>query len=209
MLDHEKRWNVLTHRTDRVARGFSVLELMITIAVIAILAVLGMPTMAGAISNAKVRSATEALQNGLRNAQAEAIRRSHQTAFVLTNAAPALSAAAIDNGKNWYIQVLPVVASETVDNTFYVQGGSFGSETSGVTIRGPAAICFNSMGRVVANASPGLGAGVTCSAPAPMITYDVTKISGADRTLELQLGANGKIRMCDKSRSITTQPDGC
>ena len=194
--------------TDRAEHGFSVLELMVTIVVIVLLAVLGMPTMAGAISNAKVRSATEALQNGLRNAQAEAIRRSHQTAFVLTNAAPALSAAASANGKNWYIQVLPVVASETVDSTFYVQGGSFGGETSGVTITGPAAICFNSLGRVVTNASPGLGTGVTCSTPAPMTTFDVTK-TGADRTLELQLGANGKIRMCDKSRSITTQPDGC
>ena len=199
---------MLTGRTGRVESGFSVLELMITVAVIAILGVLGMPTMAGAISNAKVRSATEALQNGLRTAQAEAIRRSHQTAFVLTNAAPALSATAVFGGKNWYIQVLPVVASETVDSTYYVQGGSFGSETSGVTITGPAAICFNSMGRIVANASPGLGAGVTCSAPAQTTTYDVTK-TGANRTLELQLGANGKIRMCDTSRSITTQPDGC
>ena len=194
--------------TGRAEHGFSVLELMITIAVIAILAVLGMPTMADAISNAKVRSATEALQNGLRNAQAEAIRRSHQTAFVLTNVTPALSAAAVANGKNWYIQVLPVVASESVDSTFYVQGGSFGGETSGVTITGPAAICFNSMGRVVANASPGLGAGVACSAPAPTTTFDVTR-SGANRTLELQVGANGKIRMCDTSRTIATQPDGC
>lgn len=199
---------MLTGRTGRFEPGFSVLELMITIAVIAILAVLGMPTMAGAISNAKVRSVTEALQNGLRNAQAEAIRRSHQTAFVLTNAAPALSATAATGGKNWYIQVLPLVASETVDSTYFVQGGSFGGETSGVTIAGPAAICFNSMGRVVANAAPGLGTGVSCSAPAATITYDVTKV-GANRTLELQLGANGKIRMCDTSRSITTQPDGC
>ena len=197
---------MLTRRTDH---GFSVIELLVTIGVIALLAVLGMPTMSGAISNAKVRSTTEALQNGLRMAQGEAIRRSHQTAFVLTNAAPALSATPVTNGKNWYIQVVPVVASEAIDNTFFVQGGAFGSQAAGVTVTGPAAICFNSMGRVVANAAPGLGTGITCSAPASTITFDVTK-TGANRTLELQVGANGKIRMCDTSRTLSsTQPDGC
>lgn len=194
--------------TDRTNHGFSVIELMVVVAVAATLAVLSMPTLSGTISNAKVRSVTEALQNGLRKAQSEAIVRSHQTAFVLTNANPVLTATPAANGKNWYVQVLPVVASETVDSTFFVQGGSFGSQTSGVTITGPAAICFNSMGRVVANPTPGLGTGVSCSAPAPTTTFDVTK-TGADRTLELQVSAGGKIRMCDKSRLIVSQPDGC
>lgn len=204
VLDHEKWIDVLIMRPDR---GFTLVELLVTIAVIAILAALSVPSFSTMIGNAKVRSVTEGLQNGLRLAQGEAIRRSRQTAFVLTNATPALSATPAINGTNWYAQMLPITASEAVDATFYVQGGAFGNQTSGVTITGPAVICFNSVGRVVTNSATGLG--VACAAPTPMVVFDVTR-TGADRTLALQVSAAGKIRMCDRSRTLSaTQPDGC
>lgn len=181
---------------------------MITLVILAVLLSLGLPAFSKIIQNAKVRSVTEALQNGLRLAQNEAVKRSHQTAFVLTNDTPGLSAATSANGKNWYIRVIPG-PGEILDSTYYVQGGSFGNQTDGVAITSAVSIlCFNSVGRAVANAATGLG---TCTAPtatAP-ITFDVTT-SGADRTLELQVGAGGKIRMCDTSVSLSTnRPDGC
>ncbi len=189
-------------------RGFTVIELLITVAVVATLSALGIPTMSGAINNAKVRSTTEALQNGLRTAQAEAIRRSRQTAFVLTDQTPAQDATPSLNGSYWYVQVLPMVPGETVTDA-YVQGGQFGAKTAGVTVSGPAVICFNSMGRAVTNISTGLPGASNCTAPSPATTFDVTK-SGADRTLQLQVNAAGKIRMCDKSRALSAaQPDGC
>jgi type IV fimbrial biogenesis protein FimT len=190
--------------------GFTLIELLITISLIAILALLGMPSMSAALNNAKVRSVAESLQNGLRIAQNEAIRRSHQTAFVLTNAKPEENATATANGRNWYAQVLLLYPGEAVDDA-YVQGGSFGNVASGVTITSQSTvICFNSIGRVVANTSTGLG--VDCSVPGgvpPMARYDVTKV-GADRTLRLEVTPSGKIRMCDTARTVSTvQPDGC
>lgn len=187
-------------------RGFTLVELIITVAVVATLSTLGMPALTGTMNNAKVRTATEALQNGLRTAQSESIRRSHQVAFVLTNSTPGLNATPVANGAYWYIQILPVVAGETLTDA-YVQGGRFGEQTAGVAITGPAVICFNSIGRLVTNASTGLGA--ACTAPAPTTNFDVTR-TGADRTLELQVSAAGKIRMCDKSRLLSASaPDGC
>lgn len=188
--------------------GFTVIELLITVAVVGTLSALGIPTMNGAINNAKVRTTAEGLQNGLRTAQAEAIRRSRQTAFVLTNATPARGALPAANGKYWYIQVLPVVSGESIPDS-YVQGGQFGALTAGVTVAGPAVICFNSIGRAVANTDTGLPGTASCIAPpAARTTFDVTK-TGADRTMRLQVSAAGKIRMCDKSRDVATQPDGC
>ncbi|MES2832163.1 MAG: GspH/FimT family pseudopilin [Pseudomonadota bacterium] len=187
--------------------GFTVIELLITVAVLATLSALGIPTMNNAINNAKVRSTAEALQNGLRTAQAEAIRRSRQTAFVLTNDTPAEGAAPSDDGTYWYVQVLPAVPGEVVIDP-YVQGGQFGARTAGTTIRGPAVICFNSIGRAVANNATGLPGAASCAAPASRTTFDVTK-TGADRTLRLQVSAAGKIRMCDTARLLSAAPDGC
>lgn len=192
----------------RPHHGFTVIELLITVAVLATLSILGVPTMNGAINNAKVRSTTEALQNGLRTAQAEAIHRSRQTAFVLTNDTPAKDATPSADGKYWYVQVLPVVPGEAVIDS-YIQGGQFGARTAGTTITGPAVVCFNSIGRAVTNTATGLPGNVSCAAPTPRTTFNVTK-TGADRTLQLQVSAAGKIRMCDTSRSVSAaQPDGC
>ena len=194
--------------STKTTSGFTLIELMVTLAVLAFLLLLGVPAFSQIIRNAKVRSVAEALQNGLRLAQNEAIRRSHQTAFVLTNVAPGLSAPSGANGKNWYVQVLPG-PGETIDSTFYVQGGSFGNLADGVTVTSAVSmLCFNSIGRAVGNAITNLG---TCTAPSATtpITLDVTT-SGADRTLELQVGTGGKIRMCDTSVPLSTnRPDGC
>jgi len=193
-------------RYEVESKGFTLIELVVAMAITAILLGLAVPSFSTWINNAKVRTGAEVLQNALRLAQAEAIKRSHQIVFVLTNATAAASAPPVANGSNWYIQVLPVVADETVSGA-YVQGGNVGEQASGIAVTGPAIICFNSAGVLVGNTSTGLGA--DCTAPTNTVTYDVSK-SGADRTLEVQVSPTGKIRMCDKSKTLSaTTPDGC
>ena len=190
----------------RKGKGFTLIELVTVMAIIAMLLGLAVPSFSRWINNAKVRTGAETLQNALRLAQAEAIKRSHQVAFVLTNATAAESALPVANGQNWYIQVLPTVAGETVDAA-YVQGGSVGNQTNGISVTGPAIICFNSIGVLVANAATGIG--TNCTAPTDVVTYDISR-SGADRQLEVQVSPTGAVRMCDKSKTLsTTTPDGC
>lgn len=197
-------------RSGRVSGGFTLLELAIVLVVGAILVLLAMPSYSRWINNSKVRSVAEAVQNGIRAAQTEALRRGRQTAFVLTNSAPAANAAPSAKGINWYIQVLPLFADDTI-NAPFVEGGSFGSRVSGVTVSGAQIICFNSMGRLVDNNTTTASIGANCAAPVPPanVTYDLTS-AGADRTLEIQVQLGGQIRMCDKSRTLSlTNPDGC
>lgn len=195
-----------TRRHGKENAGLTLIELVTVLAIVAILLGLAVPSFANWINNAKVRTAAENLQNILRLAQAEAIKRSHQTAFVLTNATAAADASPVENGKNWYIQVLPVVAGEIL-NAAYVQGGSVGDQSNGISVTGPAIICFNSMGVLVSNTATGIGS--DCTAPTGTVTYDVSR-SGASRTLEVQVGPTGAIRMCDKSKTLSsTTPDGC
>lgn len=216
LLGDKERHDVLKRSLSRGTHGFTLMELGVTLTVMTILLSIAVPSFVGWVKNSKVRSIAEALQNGLRAAQAEAIRRSHQTAFVLTSAAPAVNTAAstTGSGSSWYIQVLPVYIGETVDRPF-VQGGRFSNLAPGVNITvtptAASLVCFNSMGRLVANndATTAANFGSSCKAPVGTTTYDVT-LTGATHPLRVLVGLGGQVRMCDTTRALsTTNPDGC
>jgi type IV fimbrial biogenesis protein FimT len=192
---------VLKRRAGHVA-GFTLIELMVTIVLLAIVLALGFPSMATWIRNSKIRTVADSLQNGLRLAQAEALRRSRQTVFSLTNSTnPATSLTAVADGRNWSINTVQLLTDETAQ---FIEAGVLSSVGADVQITGPAAICFNSLGRLVLNGSPGTGA--ACAAAAA--TYDVT-LSGADRPLRVSVSLGGQVRMCDPARSLSTSADGC
>ena len=179
---------------------------MVTLTLLGILLAAAIPAFGTWTANARVRSVAESIQNGLRLAQTEAVRQNRQTVFALTNATPALGAALVANGSNWFIQTLPLVAGDPVR---FIQGGTFATQ-SGVNIAGAALLCFNSTGRQVTNTATGLGA--DCTAPAVAATpseFNVTKTGSADRRLRVQVYLGGRIRMCDRDKNIATQPDGC
>lgn len=190
-------------------RGFTLIEMMVTITLLAILTMLAMPSMTTWIRNVKVRAVSDSLQNGLRLAQTEALRRSRQMVFSLTNSAdPKTSLTAAANGSNWALSI----AQSTMDaSSVYVESGILAEVDSGVRITGPAAICFNSVGRMVANASTGVTS-AACSLPTstpPVQAYDIT-LSGADRPMRVLVALGGQVRMCDPAKSLSaTDPDGC
>ena len=189
-------------------QGFSLIELMVTIAIFSMLLLAAMPSFSGWIANARVRSVAEEIANGLRIAQSEAVRRNRPVAFVLTNNTPAKSATPSDNGKNWYVQALPLASSsETAADSDYVQGGNYASQ-SGVTISGTSSVCFGPMGNLTATAAvKATVIGAACSDGAQ--TYTVSR-TGADRSLKVVLGVGGQVRMCDPTKTLsTTTPDGC
>ena len=64
-----------TYRKPGSSRGFTMVELMITVAVMAIVAAIATPTMTAMINNGRVAGQTEELVSSLQLARAEAIRR--------------------------------------------------------------------------------------------------------------------------------------
>lgn len=180
-------------------RGFTLIELVIAIVILALLVALGTPVYQTWIANTQIRTMAESIQNGLRLAQAEAAKRNTQVDFILlsnsnfasnpTNASPTPSA----TGQSWIVRV-------TAPATF-VEGksgkeGSPNATLSVVTTPDPCTpafggtISFNGIGRLV----------VGCS-----VQIDINNTQGGNRPLRILLSVGGGVRMCDPS--VTTAGD--
>jgi type IV fimbrial biogenesis protein FimT len=205
-------------RRAKPAAGFTMIELMVTLGIFAILTAVAVPTMRTWVANNKVRTVSDALQNGLRLAQAESLRRSRQVVFALTNSTTpdTKPVAAAANATSWAIWTVPSMTDGS-ENPLFVQSGVLSSASAGVNVNsnGMAVACFNSMGRVVANANASvilITGGATCAPltgtpPAQIFTISAT---GADRPLQVTLGAGGTIHMCDPAVPISdSHPEGC
>lgn len=191
--------------------GFTLVELMITLSLLAILLAVGVPSLADWIRNSRIRTAANNVQDALRTAQNEALGRSRPMVFMFTNSPPTTAPASVSaasGGKFWAVYQLPVGGS--AESAQLIGTGNFSGAADGVAITGPAEVCFSSLGRVTgAAASSGLGS--TCQAPTgtpPMQSFAVT-LTGATRPLRVTVGLSGQVRMCDPARNITSSPDGC
>ncbi|WP_225781647.1 prepilin-type N-terminal cleavage/methylation domain-containing protein [Xenophilus sp. Marseille-Q4582] len=192
------------------ARGFTLVELMVTISVLAILLMIGVPSMAQWIRNNQVRAVASTLQNGVRSAQAEALRRSRQVVFVLTDDKPTASGdtvAAKANGKYWATYTVPLDGSS--ESRELLDTGVVNDVGEGVTLTGPTALCFNTLGRLVANTSPGITS-ANCQLPSGSAQHslDVGRTE-ATRRLRVLVSVGGQVRMCDRDKDMATFPDGC
>src|SRR5260221_13335306 len=83
LLDHQKGRPVLSIRTSQ--RGFTIIEVMITLAVIGVLLGLGAPGFIEWLQNQQIRAAAEATLNGLQVARGEAVRRNTPVRFQLVS----------------------------------------------------------------------------------------------------------------------------
>jgi len=203
-------------RTDRTS-GFTMIEMVITVAIFAILVALAVPAMLTWVSNVKVRTVADALQNGVRLAQAESLRRSRQVVFSLTNSTqPQTSLTAVGNGSYWAINYIPAMTDGTDTNTF-IQSGVLTSQGSSVQIQGPAEICFNSIGRLVVPTGGTGVTGPTCALPTTTLPngglayiYQITLPPHADHPLNVEVSLGGQLHLCDPSQTLSsTNTYGC
>ena len=205
-------------KRSRHASGFTMIEMAVTLTIFAILVTLGIPSMTTWIRNNKVRTASDSLQTGLRLAQTEALRRSRQVVFALTDSTapnfPPLAAAA--DAKSWAIYSVPSMTDNSEAPEF-IQSGVLSNLSANVQVssNGVAAVCFNAVGRLTNNASANVVAitgGATCTQPSgtpPVQTFGIS-VPGADRPLRVNLSLGGQVHMCVPTVALTdAHPEGC
>jgi type IV fimbrial biogenesis protein FimT len=170
--------------TTNPMRGFTMIELMITLAVLGILFAVGFPSMSAWLQNSQIRTAAEGGLNGLQLARAEAVRRNAgvQLAF---DANGGWTANVVAGGE--VIQTRPADGSASVAVAF--------SPASANTVT------FNGLGRVALNAD-----GSTAVA---QIDFDSNALAAAEsRELRVAIATGGVARMCDPQLPAG-DPRGC
>ena len=174
-------------------KGFGLIEMMIVVSIIGITAAFGIPAFSEWIADTKTRTMAEVLQNSIRLAQTEALRRGRQVQFFLTTATPAKAVAKDTTGKNWGIQTMLLTNSGTADE--FVQGGSMAGNNPYISINASSAsIQFNSIGRLSGHSQP--------------VTIQLSNSKGS-RALNITVSLSGAVRMCDPNKTRASSPTGC
>lgn len=183
----------------RRSRGVTLIEVLITVTIVAILAMLGLPSFSEFMRNSSVRTAAETVLAGVQLARSEAVRRNARVEFALVAAAPTVDnvgATPVETGPHWIVRLFQT--SGTYGPSDYIQGGD-ASSTPNVSIEADtASFNFTGLGRT--------------NLPGPntiRVTYPSGDACVADggtvRCLNVVIQSGGQVRMCDPA--ITTAGD--
>lgn len=193
----------------RKSSGFTLIELVVVLAIFGALMAIGVPQFGIWIQNSKIRTAGHAIQDGLQLARAEAVRRNTVIRFQLTTS--------IDSGcalstvdVNWVVSLDdPTGACDTSINDAFTISDAVNNPAPRVIQKRAAS---EGSSRVVANSNltfvafNGLG---RLSGAAPTdLSIDVSPSTGTARDLRVTVTAGGQIRMCDPALP-TGDPQRC
>lgn len=199
---------------NRTQRGFSLIELIVGLAIFGFLMALGMPQYATFIANSRLRATAEGITNGLNLARAEAVKRNARVELVLTNEEPiealvnALPQAT--NGYNWVVR-------EWVPSTgsYNFIEGKVGAEGSGKTDGTGVVIASSSAdaaydGRIIFT---GFGAMTIAQPISFQVTYPGAGLcaaaNGPLRCLNVNVTPGGEIRICDPKVTAAKDTRAC
>lgn len=161
--------------------GFTLIELVIAVAVMSILLLIALPNFSIWLQNTQIRTAGEAILNGMQLARAEAVRRNTNVELQMTT------------GSGW---TATVVSTGEVIQTRLAQEGS---ASAAVTIMpaGATKITFNGFGSLAGNNDG--------TASVTEIKIDAPSLAAADsRQLCAMVGTGGTVKLCDPQ---VTAPD--
>jgi type IV fimbrial biogenesis protein FimT len=160
-------------------KGISLIEILVAVAIVAIVMALGIPAYTLWIQNTQIRTAAESVLAGLQTARNEAIRRNAPVQFKLNE--PGTTA--------WRVNFK--IDPDT--NPLRTRVAEEGSPNATIIVDPPGAdtVTFSALGRVVDNAD----------ASAPLSTIEVDNptitVEADRRKLRIVIPTGGAIRMCD------------
>lgn len=168
--------------------GFTLIEILVAVAIMIIALTFGLPTFASALQNARVRTVAEEIQGGLRYARMEAIRRNAHVQFVLNQ-----------GGTGWVVRL---ASTADVLQSVPDSDGSRAVVLS-ATPADATTVTFDGFGRVPSAINPDGSASLT------RIAVDNVVPASDSRDLRIVIPPGGGVRMCDPKVSDTMDPRTC
>lgn len=165
--------------------GFTLIELMVAISVLAILLSAAVPSFRQFVANTQIRSTAQSILNGLQTARAEAVKRNATVAFTLNI-----------SDTSWAVGCPTATANcPTNIQSKPAKEGSSSSVTLAKT--GTNTISFSNLGNAT-----------TTAGQLSRVDIDYTPAS-VYKKLSITIGAGGNARLCDPSISVTSDPRFC
>jgi len=173
----------------RAARGSTLIELMITVVIIAVVLSAGLPALSKWLANVRVRNAADGMQNALRLSQAQAVRTNATVTLRLTaDTVPSITSTASPTGMSWII--LDAAGAK-------VQGkgseGQVGVTMTPLKADGTSASDFT--GDIIYS-----GLGRTTNQTAAL-QFEFRPPAAGDHPMRVWLTPAGRVRLCDPARS--------
>jgi type IV fimbrial biogenesis protein FimT len=196
---------------SRYGRGVNMIELMVALAILALLLFFVAPSMGEWIANVRLRNTAQAATSGMQKARAEAIKRNQVVTFWLVSPPTANtldnSCALSSSSASWVISLdSPAGAcsgapSDTISPRL-VEAHGAGSAATGITVAAltdtttaATQVAFDAFGQTV------LPAGA-------IRTIDFTSPTAGTRQLRLQISLAGGVHMCDRA-AVLPDPTSC
>lgn len=195
--------------------GFSLIELIVGMAVLALLMALGMPQYATFVSNARLRTTAEGINNGLNLARAEAVKRNTRVELLFTDEEPieglVNTVASVVDAPNWMVR-----AWVPSTNSYEFIDGKLGAEGSGKS-EGTGVVVTTVTGGVYTGivTFTGFGALNTAQPISFQVTYptagtcDTVATPGPLRCLNVTVTPGGQVRICDPKVTDTKDTRAC
>jgi len=194
-------------------RGLTLVELLVTLSMLAFLMLAGMPSLGSWMRNTQIRTAAESLQNGLAKARNEALRRNQRAIFSLVNSTSASNCALSATSANWIVSLqspadnCDEANSQTTAPMILERWGS-SEASSSITLQVKDETCASNATttQVVYN---GYGR-LDTAAATPMRCIVIGHSGGSgNRTLRLNISLSGQVRMCDPAVTDAYDPRKC
>ena len=196
-------------------RGFTVIELMVGVALFALLMTLAIPSFTVMINNARLREMGASIMAGLQSARSEALRRNQTVEFALTADPVAdgsdINVTANGTGPTWVVRALDTLAAPTGTLVDFRAGleGSNQTDPAALYARIASAslppsqtIRFDALGRSNVTAANGATFDVT-----PANANDCRAQGGDLRCVRVVVTTSGRVRMCDPSVDPVANPN--
>jgi type IV fimbrial biogenesis protein FimT len=158
--------------------GFTLIELMLGIGVLALLMTLAIPSFSVFLQNSRIRNVADGIMNGVQLARAEAVRRNRPVEFAFTD------------GSNWTVtQLNPLEEVQA-------RAGDEGKAHTNIDSGGSTRVTFGPIGSPL-SINPGDGS-------MAMTRIDITSTQTLDglRPLAILISPAGNIRMCDPDTKL-------